>query len=102
MQKKSLASRSFWLVMVAGMTTGMGNGSVFGAAMMCMLGRGPFASWGGEGATAYSPSTFTGFIDLAMIAFGIAFCIILAIGLKRHDVLEKESDELRQTGILKF
>ncbi|MBI3901496.1 MAG: hypothetical protein HY306_00900 [Nitrosomonadales bacterium] len=88
MQKKSISSRAFWLIIVAGMTTGMGNGSVFGAAMMCLLGRGPFASWGGEGATAYDPATFTGFIDMAMIIFGIAFCIILAIGLKKHDALE--------------
>lgn len=88
MQKKSILSRSFWLIVVAGMTTGMGNGSVFGAAMMCLLGRGPFASWGGDGASAYDPSTFTGFIDMAMIVFGIAFCLILAIGLKKHDALE--------------
>lgn len=88
MQKKSIMSRSFWLVVVAGMTTGMGNGSVFGAAMMCLLGRGPFASWGGEGGTAYNPSTFTGFIDMAMIIFGIAFSVILAIGLQKHDAIE--------------
>ena len=88
MQKKSIMSRSFWLIIVAGMTTGMGNGSVFGAAMMCMLGRGPFANWGGDGAMAYTPSTFTGFIDMAMIVFGVAFCIILAIGLSKHDALE--------------
>lgn len=88
MQKKSITSRAFWLVIVAGMTTGMGNGSVFGAAMMCLLGRGPFADWGGEGASAYNPSTFTGFIDMAMIVFGIAFCIILVIGLSKHDALE--------------
>ena len=88
MQKKSIMSRSFWLVIVAGMTTGMGNGSVFGAAMMCLLGRGPFASWGGDGATAYDPSTFTGFIDMAMIVFGIMFCVILTIGLTKHDALE--------------
>ena len=80
----------------------MGNGSVFGAAMMCALGRSPFASWGGEGATAYTPSTFTGFMDMAMIVFGLAFCVIMVIGLSRHDALEKESDRLRQTSILKF
>lgn len=88
MQKKSILSRSFWLILVAGMTTGMGNGSVFGAAMMCLLGRGPFASWGGDGATAYNPVTFTGFIDMAMIVFGILFCVILVIGLSKHDALE--------------
>jgi hypothetical protein len=88
MQKKSIPSRAFWLTIVAGMTTGMGNGSVFGAAMMCLLGRGPFADWGGNGASAYNPATFTGFIDMAMIIFGIAFCIILVVGLNKHDALE--------------
>ncbi|MGC2458359.1 MAG: hypothetical protein WA435_10215 [Gallionellaceae bacterium] len=102
MQKKSLSSRAFWLILISGMVTGMGNGSVFGAAMMCALGRSPFSSWGGDGATAYTPSTFTGFMDMAMIVFGIAFCIIMVIGLNRHDKLEKESDRLRQTSILKF
>jgi hypothetical protein len=88
MQKKSILSRSFWLIIVAGMTTGMGNGSVFGAAMMCLLGRGPFESWGGEGASAYTPTTFTGFVDFAMIVFGIVFSIIFAIGLSKHDAIE--------------
>ncbi len=88
MQKKSIMSRSFWLIVVAGMTTGMGNGSVFGAAMMCLLGRGPFQDWGGSGASAYNPVTFTGFIDMAMIVFGIMFCAILVIGLSKHDAIE--------------
>jgi hypothetical protein len=88
MQKKSIMSRSFWLIVVAGMTTGMGNGSVFGAAVMCLVGRGPFANWGGEGASAYNPTTFNGFIDFAMLVFGVLFCIILAIGLSKHDALE--------------
>jgi hypothetical protein len=88
MQKKSIISKSFWLIVIAGMTTGMGNGSVFGATVMCLLGRAPFASWGGEGATAYNPTTFTGFIDWAMIVFGIAFCAILVIGLSKHDAIE--------------
>ena len=88
MQKKSIPARAFWIIIIGGMLTGMGNGSVFGAAMMCLLGRGPFANWGGEGATAYDPSTFTGFIDTAMILFGVAFCIIMVIGLKKHDALE--------------
>jgi hypothetical protein len=71
------------------MLTGMGNGSVFGATLMCLLGRGGFANWGGMGGTAYDPSTFTGFIDWAMIVFGFAFCWILVVGLNRHDKLEK-------------
>lgn len=75
-------------MIVAGITTGMGNGSVFGAAMMCLLGRGKFNDWGGWGATAYDPSTFTGFIDMAMIVFGIAYIFIIAAGLSQHDKAE--------------
>jgi len=66
----------------------MGNGSVFGATMMCFLGRGSFKDWGGTGIQAYNPATFTGFIDWAMIVFGLMFCAILVIGLKKHDALE--------------
>ncbi len=88
MQRKSLSSRAFWVTIIAGMTTGMGNGSVFGAAMMCLLGRGKFENWGGWGATAYDPSTFTGFIDMAMIVFGIAYCFIIMVGLQQHEKLE--------------
>jgi hypothetical protein len=69
----------------------MGNGSVFGAALMCALGRGGFASWGGEGKYAYDPSTFTGFIDWAMIVFGIAFVGILLVALSRHDKMERQA-----------
>jgi len=91
MINKSLVSRSFWLIIVSGMLTGMGNGSVFGAAMMCMLGRGQFDNWGGNGALAYMPSTFTGFIDWAMIVFGVAFIGILVVGLNRHEALENSA-----------
>lgn len=70
------------------MTTGMGNGSVFGAAVMCMVGRAPFANWGGEGAQAYNPFTFNGFIDFAMLVFGVLFCIILVVALQKHDAIE--------------
>lgn len=90
-QKKSLVGKSGWLILVSGMLTGMGNGSVFGATMMCLLGRGEFGSWGGNGLQAYLPSTFTGFIDWAMIVFGIAFCGILIVGLGRHDSLEESA-----------
>jgi hypothetical protein len=88
MQRKSLTSKAFWLMIVGGMLTGMGNGSVFGAAMMCLLGRGKFNDWGGFGSMAYNPSTFTGFIDMAMIVFGIAYIFIMLVGLKQHDQLE--------------
>lgn len=80
--------RSFWLVLVSGMLTGMGNGSVFGAAVMCLMGRGGFASWGGDGVAAYNPATFTGFIDWTMIVFGLAFCLILYVGLGGHEKVE--------------
>jgi hypothetical protein len=88
-EKKSITSRSFWTIIVGGMLTGMGNGSVFGATLMCLLGRGGFERWGGEYFSAYDPSTFTGFIDWAMIVFGFAFCVILVVGLGRHDKLER-------------
>ncbi len=89
MGTKSITSRSFWTIIIGGMLTGMGNGSVFGATLMCLLGRGGFAKWGGPGLTAYDPSTFTGFIDWAMFIFGFAFVAILVVGLNRHDKLEQ-------------
>jgi hypothetical protein len=88
MQRKSISSRSFWIMVIAGMTTGMGNGSVFGAAMMCLMGRGNFGDWGGWGAQAYDPSTFTGFIDVCMIVFGLLYVGIVAYGLKQHNAIE--------------
>jgi hypothetical protein len=72
------------LSLVGGVLTGMGNGSVFGAALMCFLGRGKFDNWGGWMSQAYDPSTFTGFIDWAMIVFGIAFFLILFVSVGRH------------------
>ena len=89
MSTKSITSRSFWTIVIGGMLTGMGDGSVFGATLMCLLGRGGFAKWGGPGLTAYDPSTFTGFIDWAMFVFGFAFVVILVVGLTRHDKLEQ-------------
>ncbi len=88
MQRKSISSRGFWLMIIGGMLTGMGNGSVFGAAMMCFLGRGKFADWGGWYGIAYDPSTFTGFIDWCMILFGVAYILILAVALNRHNAIE--------------
>jgi len=68
----------------------MGNGSVFGATVMCLVGRSPFETWGGETIiAAYDPRTFTGFIDWAMIVFGIAFVVILVVALNQHEKLEK-------------
>lgn len=85
MQKQKLSSKAFWVTVIAGITTGMGNGSVFGAAMMCLLGRGGFEDWGGWGLTAYNPFTFTGFIDWAMILFGVAYIFIIIAGLNAHE-----------------
>jgi hypothetical protein len=79
------------LSLVGGMLTGMGNGSVFGAALMCFLGRGQFDDWGGWGSQAYDPATFTGFIDWAMIVFGIAFFIILKVAVGRHLEIEAKA-----------
>jgi len=79
---------SMVLCFVVGMVTGMGNGSVFGAALMCFLGRAQFGDWGGWMADAYNPVTFTGFIDWAMIVFGIAFYAILHLAVIKHGQLE--------------
>lgn len=79
------------LSLVGGVLTGMGNGSVFGAALMCFLGRGKFEDWGGWGGQAYDPSTFTGFIDWAMIIFGIAFFLILYVSVGRHLQMESKA-----------
>jgi hypothetical protein len=88
--------KTFWLALIAGITVGMGNGSVFGAALMCALGRGEFYAWGGWGDRAYLPTTFQGFIDWCMILFGLAFMVIMLMTLNRHGQLEKsESQEMR-------
>lgn len=80
--------KTFWVSLVGGVLTGMGNGSVFGAALMSALGRGRFDNWGGWGALAYHPATFQGFVDWCMFVFGIAFMAIMMIALKRHGELE--------------
>ena len=87
--KKPLTSRAIWVILVSGMLTGMGNGSVFGAALMCLVGRGQFADWGGNGALSYIPTTFNGFMTWAMLVFGMAFVGILVVALNRHDALER-------------
>ena len=89
--KRSIQSRAFWVIIIGGMVTGMGNGSVFGAAMMCFLGRGDFADWGGWWPLDYNPRTFTGFIDWCMIVFGLAYVALLAVALGRHDTEEREA-----------
>ena len=79
------------LSLVGGVLTGMGNGSVFGATLMCFLGRGKFEDWGGWGSMAYNPTTFTGFIDWAMIVFGVAFFLILYVAVGRHLQMESKA-----------
>lgn len=86
---KPVKLRSFWLILITGMLTGMGNGSVFGATLMCLMGRGGFSNWGGMNGAAYDPSTFTGFIDWAMIIFGVLFCLIMIVALGRHEKIQQ-------------
>ncbi|MBY0577649.1 MAG: hypothetical protein K2P57_01235 [Burkholderiales bacterium] len=86
--KKTLAQKSFWVTIIGGMLTGMGNGSVFGAAMMCLVGRGSFGDWGGAGSLAFNPYTFTGFVDWCMIVFGLAYVVTLSVSMVRHGALE--------------
>ena len=79
------------LSLIGGVLTGMGNGSVFGATLMCLLGRGKFGDWGGWFGDAYNPVTFTGFIDWAMIIFGVAFFMILYVAVGRHLQMESKA-----------
>lgn len=81
-------AKTFVVSLIAGVTTGMGNGSVFGATLMCALGRGRFDDWGGWMLDAYNPVTFQGFINWCMFVFGIAFMFIMMIAINRHGELE--------------
>lgn len=92
MNNKLTVGKTFFVLLIAAFTTGMGNGSVFGAAVMCAVGRGSYESWGGWGMEAFDPSTFAGFIDWMMIAFGIAFSIICGLAFSRHGELEARGD----------
>jgi len=87
------ASKTFINCLISGVTTGMGNGSVFGAALMCALGRGRFEHWGGIYGAAYNPVTFQGFVDWCMLLFGFAFTAIMLILLHRHGELEAAAME---------
>ncbi|PCH60822.1 MAG: hypothetical protein COC05_03205 [Gammaproteobacteria bacterium] len=84
-------SKTFWVSLIAGVTTGMGNGSVFGAALMCALGRGRFDDWGGWGGQIFDPTTFMGFMNWCMIVFGFAFMAIMMIATSRHGALEAQA-----------
>lgn len=92
MKNKLTISKTFWVLLVAAFTTGMGNGSVFGAAVMCAVGRGSYDNWGGWGGESYDPSTFSGFVDAVMLAFGLAFAIIVALAFGKHGELEARGD----------
>lgn len=85
---KLTVAKTLPIAIIAGITTGMGNGSVFGAAVMCAVGRGPYESWGGWGMEAYDPGTFSGFVDAMMFLFGIAFAIIVVAAWIKHGTLE--------------
>jgi len=79
---------SIWLIIVAGMVTGMGNGSVFTCAFLLAVGRGPWDEAGLWGTDPYSIMTYQGVADWIMIVFGVAFCLILQYTLKQHAVIE--------------
>ncbi len=88
MSNKLTLGNTFFALLIPAFTTGMGNGSVFGAAVMCAVGRGPYASWGGWGIEAYDPTTFSGFVDWMMLLFGAAFAIITGLAWARHGRME--------------
>ena len=88
MTNKLSMGNTFFALLIPAFTTGMGNGSVFGAAVMCAVGRGPFESWGGWYMEGYDPSTFSGFINVMMLAFGLAFAIICAAAWSKHGQME--------------
>ena len=90
MNSKLTFGRIFFFLMIPAFTTGMGNGSVFGAAVMCAVGRGGYDNWGGWGMQAYDPSTFSGFVDWMMIAFGLAFSIITLLAMLKHGQIEAQ------------
>ncbi len=80
--------RAIWLTIVAGMTTGMGNGSVFTAAFLLYVGRGPWEQAGLWGMDPYNPMYYQGVADWIMILFGIGFVLILGYALKQHAIIE--------------
>ncbi|MDQ6950363.1 MAG: hypothetical protein Q9M26_01705 [Mariprofundales bacterium] len=79
---------STWLIIICGMVTGMGNGSVFDCAFMLAVGRAPWDTAGLWGMDPYSFMTYQGVVDWIMILFGIAFCLIMQYTLKQHAIIE--------------
>ena len=92
MKNKLTLGRTWLVLLIPAFVTGMGNGSVFGAAVMCAVGRGPFESWGGWGSEAYNPGTFSGFVDIMMLAFGAAFAVIMGAAMAKHGEVESQRD----------
>lgn len=92
MGNKLTLGRLLFVLLIPAFTTGMGNGSVFGAAVMCAVGRGSYESWGGWGAEQYDPSTFSGFVNWVMLLFGAAFAIITYLAMNRHGEIESQRD----------
>jgi len=85
--------KSIWLTIVAGMTTGMGNGSVFTCAFLLAVGRGPFDEAGMWFMDPFDPRTYQGTADWIMFSFGIAFVLILGYALKQHALIEGLQEE---------
>ena len=81
-------NKSQLLAFAVGMATGMGNGSVFVVTMNHFLGRAPYDTAGLWGFDAYNPFTYAGFENFMMILFGIAFWLLMAIGLKQFAAIE--------------
>lgn len=92
MTNKLTFGRLFFFLLIPAFTTGMGNGSVFGAAVMCAVGRGSYGSWGGWHWEAYNPGTFSGFVDWMMILFGVAFVLITLLAMRKHGQIEAQRD----------
>lgn len=93
MENKLTFRRMFWILLIPAFVTGMGNGSVFGAAMMCALGRGPFEDWGGSVAGTFTPTTFNGFMTWMMLVFGFAFSVIVMLGVSKHGEREAKGGD---------
>ena len=94
MQNKLTLGKTFFVLLVASFTTGMGNGSVFGAAVMCAVGRGDYDNWGGWGMQAFDPSTFSGFVDWMMLVFGFAFAVITGMAMSKHGEIESQRNNV--------
>jgi hypothetical protein len=80
--------KSQLLAFGVGMTTGMGNGSVFVVCLNHFLGRAPYSQAGMWGFDAYNPFYYAGFENFFMIVFGIAFWLLMVMGLRQFAAIE--------------